>query len=731
MRYISFFALLFVGLLCPTNSNAALYRIECSNILLSVRADKSSESKIVYFGEKFHGIEPLEFKKFLHKPDTEEEYIPDLYPAYGGRNVLEPILKVTHADGSQTVELLLDSVTQDKVSANITKTVFHFKDKVYPLYIKTIFYAYWKENVITEHTEIYSKEKTVQLERFYSSYLPISEKEYFLCHFNGTWANEMQRNETKLNQGVYSIESKKGVRATQSDSPSFMLGIDGAPQITSGKVILGSLAWSGNFKLNFEVDETNTLNILAGVNSFGSYYTLDCNETFVTPKMIWTYSSAGYAAASRNLHDWCRNYQIYGGAQLGKIVLNSWEGAYFNYNEDTILKMIDNAADMGAELFVLDDGWFGNEYPRNSDDQGLGDWEVNNQKLPHGISYLADYTTSKGLKFGIWIEPEMVNPKSKLAQTHPDWIVKGPKRDIPTLRNQWLLDLSNPEVQNFVYNTFKQVLGLSKNISYIKWDANRHVESFGSSFLKTQSHFWIDYVKGLYHVYDRIRQEYLNIEIQLCASGGGRVDYGALAYHNEFWPSDNTDPYSRMKIQYNTNIFFPAKATAAHVSVSPNHQSSESSPLKLRMDVAMMGRFGIELQPSNLTTEELQFLKKGIQQYKEVRHIIQLGDWYPISSPHSSDMYPGILYVSKDKSEALFFGFSSTYHPRTSMPNFKLNGLDTNIQYRVSELNQHDGGIGFWGNGYTFTGDYLKNVGVNPYLQKRGESVVLYLKAIK
>lgn len=730
IRYILYLLYIISASFFSLNAENRLYKIECSNISLVLKKDLKSHLSIVYFGKKFYGSEKLLDKHFQNRPDTDEEFIPQLYPAYGGRNYLEPILKLSHADGSQTCEMLLDSIKQSKLDSNIYRTEVFLKDKVYPLSTVITIDAYWNENVITQQVKIINDEQgKITLERFYSSYLPFSESKYFLTHFNGTWANEMQCNEDVLTQGTYSIETKKGVRATQSENPSFMLSLNSKAQPTSGEVVLGTLAWSGNFKINFEVDECNSLHILSGINPFASSYQLEPKGIFSTPQMIWTYSDSGYGKASRNLHDWSRKYALREGNKEGKVVLNSWEGAYFNFDEKVIKRMIDNASQMGVEMFVLDDGWFGNEYPRNSDTQGLGDWQVNRKKIPKGIDDLARYTVSKGMKFGIWFEPEMVNPKSVLATKRPEWIVKSPKRDIPTLRNQWILDLSNPEVQDYVYNVFKNTVELSPYISYIKWDANRHIESFGSSFLPPdkQSHFWIEYVRGLYSIYKRINANYPNIEIQLCSSGGGRLEYGAMPFHSEFWASDNTDPFKRLFIQYATNLIYPPKATASHVSISPNHQTGNVSSIKLRFDVAMMGRLGLELQPDNLNPEELKFLKNAISTYKELRHIVHLGDWYPIKSPYSEDKFAATQYVSKDKKEALFFAFSTDFHGRTWMPNFKLQGLNPDKQYKVSEINKFVK-KSFWGDDKSFTGDYLMSVGVNPNILLRGESVVLYLQ---
>jgi alpha-galactosidase len=708
-----------------------LISIETSSLSLIFKQDASGSLRFLYFGDKLEDKESLLDKRHIRRPDTKEENIPFGYVAYGGRVSLEPALMTTHSDGSLTTELVVMGYDVRKGGDKAIHTI-QLKDKHYGLFVELVFEAFGKENILTQHVKIKNEENgDIQLHNFYSFYLPVNTQSYYLTEFHGTWAREMQLTESLLTSGIRSVESKKGNRTTQSESPSFIVSLNQKAKPYDGEIIMGSLAWTGNYKLNFEVDETNQLNILAGINPFSSVYPLSTGEEFITPKMVFTYSSTGYNQASRNFHNWALAHNLNQSEEVNGIVLNSWEGAYFDFDEMKIMQMIDDAAFLGAEVFVLDDGWFGNKYPRNSDTMGLGDWQVNEKKIPNGIDYLAKYAVGKGLRFGIWIEPEMVNPKSELAENHPDWIVKSPYRDIPTLRHQWLLDLTNPEVQDFIVKTFDNVVRLSDDISYIKWDANRHVESVGSEYLPDieQSRFWVDYINGLYSVYERIREKHPDITIQLCSSGGGRMDYKVLEYHEEFWPSDNTDPYTRIPLQFATHLFFPAKATGTHVTTIPNHQTGQSSPLKLRCDVAMMGRMGVELQPANLNENELVFLKNAINNYKKTRDIIQKGELFHIWSPYEPGDWSATGYVSKDKSGSLFFAFSLGFHERTITPFFKLKGLDPNTRYKVMELNQIETNK-FPGDGKTYSGEYLMKVGVNPNIKRRGESMVLYLERV-
>lgn len=703
--------------------------LETQSLSMVMTVGKDSILYFQYFGEKISDPSLFLEKQTYRRAD----YGTDLhaYLAAGGQNYREPALRVTHSDGDLNTELAYLSHRQSQMAdGNVIETTITMQDKKLPLIVELEIKAYRKENVFTQHVRIKNSEKkVVVLHNFYSSYLPVRAKKYYLNSFYGAWAQEMFMEQALLNHGIKTIENKMGIRTTHTENPSFVLALDTPLDENVGKAIGGALAWSGNYKLNFQVDEFDILNITAGMNPYASEYTLAPNETFNTPEMIYTYSTTGAGGVTRNLHDWARNYNVYDAETIRPALLNSWEGAYFTFDEKTITDMIDDAAGMGLEMFVLDDGWFGNKYPRSSSQQGLGDWQVTESKLPNGIAHLADYTVSKGLKFGIWIEPEMVNPKSELAEKHPDWIVQAKGRTLTTTRNQWLLDLTNPKVQDFVFSVFDDVMKQSKNISYIKWDANRHVASVGSTYLPTdrQSHFWIKYTQGLYSVYERIREKYPQIIIQACSSGGGRIDYGALKYHQEVWTSDNTEPRSRLFIQYGTNLIYPALVTGSHVSAAPNHQTGNITPLKFRFDLAMSGRLGMELQPKDLDDKEKAFAKTAIENYKKIRDIVMQGDLYRIISPYEGKGIYAIMYVSKNKKRAVVFDYCFEYQGRThNSQAMKLNGLDPEKIYKITELNVEKSN--FWGNDKVFNGQYLINDGINPKLEKMYESAIFYLE---
>ena len=654
------------------------------------------------------------------------------YSTMGGRNFREPALRVTHADGDMNTELRYVSHASKQLSdKNVTETVVKMTDCCQALDVELVFTAYARENVITTHAVIRNREKgPVTLHSFYSSSLPLKADKYLLTHLYGAWAREAQVDHTLLTHGSKSIESTREVRTTHTENPAFLLTLNSDSfSETCGEVIAGALAWSGNFRLNFEVDEFDVLTVLAGANPNASEYRLRPGETFTTPEMIYTHSFCGAGGASRNLHDWARNYGIYHGHEVVPTLLNSWEGAYFKFDAKVLKQMIDDAASMGLEMFVLDDGWFGDKYPRNNSNAGLGDWQVNAAKLPEGIDHIASYAHSKGLKFGIWIEPEMVNPKSELAEKHPDWIVRPPKREAPTTRNQWLLDLTNPKVQDFVFGVFDNTMKLSDKIDYIKWDANMTLFNYGSTYLPRdkQSHLYIAYHRGLENILKRIHAKYPGLVMQACASGGGRINYGLLPYYDEFWTSDNTDALQRIFIQWGVSNFFPAVAMASHVSVDTNYQTGRKTPLKLRFDVAMSGRMGMELQPAHMTDEDKAFARRAIADYKLIRPVVQQGDLYRLISPFDKTGYASLMYVSPEKDHAAYFVYKLEQYHNMPRPAFRMAGLDPQKRYLVRELSLD--GKPIPQDGKTFTGAFLMETGLDFEVGGEHASHVLELKA--
>ncbi|RYF98758.1 MAG: alpha-galactosidase, partial [Chitinophagaceae bacterium] len=349
-------------------------------------------------------------------------------------------------------------------------------------------------------------------------------------------------------------------------------------------------AYTGNFKLEFETFDDYYLRITAGMNNFSSNYTLKANENFVTPRFIYTYSSSGKGLASRNLHNWARKYQLADGQGERATLLNNWETTYFDFNDEKLNSLIEDTKNLGVDVFLLDDGWFGNKYPRNGAAAGLGDWQYNKQKLKNGISSLGKEATANGVKFGIWLEPEMVNPKSELYESHPDWIIRQPERKEYYMRNQLVLDLTNKKVQDFIFNIVDETFEQVPDLAFIKWDRNSLIYNANSPTLKNQDHFYIEYVRGLNSVLERIRKKYPKTPMMLCAGGGSRVDYAALKHFTEFWPSDNTNPFDRIFIQWEYSYYFPSISVDNHIT------DMGRQPIKFKTDVAMMGKLGYDVR---------------------------------------------------------------------------------------------------------------------------------------
>jgi alpha-galactosidase len=513
-----------------------------------------------------------------------------------------------------------------------------------------------------------------------------------------------------------------------------MLSLDGKPQELTGRTIGMALCWSGNFELRMNTISHKEHHIYAGIDPTASEYVLDPKQAFETPHLALAYSNEGMSGVSRIFHDWARKEgMLHRGMQTGDILLNSWEGIYLDVTEEKVIKMMDDIASFGGELFVLDDGWFGNKYPRKVDNSSLGDWVVDKQKLPNGIKALTDAARQRNIKFGIWIEPEMTNTTSELFEQHPDWVLQRPGRDLRKGRGgtQVVLDLTNPKVQDFVFGVVDNLMTQYPEIAYIKWDANASIENYGSSYLprQKQSNIYVDYHLGLLKVLKRVREKYPNLVIQDCASGGGRANYGLLPYFDEFWVSDNTDALQRVYMQYGTSLFFPANAMAQHINHVPYWNTGKRIiPVKFRCDVAMSGRLGIELQPKDMTQEERQQCTTCFADYKQLRPIIQTGNLYRLLSPYDRKGVSSLLYADDAKNHAVLFVYKIENFYDQPLPRLRLAGLNPTKTYTLTERNIRVGEKACKLDGKQFTGRFLMDVGIEVPLWEDYASRVFELK---
>jgi alpha-galactosidase len=513
-----------------------------------------------------------------------------------------------------------------------------------------------------------------------------------------------------------------------------MFSLDGKPQENTGRVIGAALCWSGNYELRVNTTGNKLHHFYAGIDPQTTEYILEPREVFTTPKLAITMSDEGMGGVSRNFHRWARHEGwLHQGDKTRKILLNSWEGVYFDIKEDGMFQMMEDIKDMGGELFVMDDGWFGDKYQRNDDTTTLGDWMVDKKKLPNGIATLVQKAKSLGIDFGIWIEPESSNTKSEFFEKHPDWVLQEKGRNLKLGRGgtQMLLDMCNPKVQDFVFGIVDNLMTENPDIAYIKWYANCSLQNFGSAYLPAnkQSHLYIEYHRGLIKTLQRIRAKYPNLVIQDCSSGGGRVNYGLLPYFEEFWTSDNNDPYQRVFIQWGTSYFFPSNAMAQHIGHSPYWNTGRTTPIKFRTDVAMSGRLGIELQPSKMSGEEREQCRRAINDYKGIRDIVQLGNLYRLVSPYDNKGLASLMFTNDQKSEAVLFGYRLQFLYNQPVPRVRLAGLNPDANYRISELNVRVGQQPTALDGKTMSGRLLMENGIELPLDKDYYSCIYRLVA--
>lgn len=713
-----FLGLLLLGALSAGILSAKDYLVSTRHTSLLIKADEGKQARFQYYGTRIaeNEIDGIYNAGLAYWAET--------YPCFGISSYGEKAFAVAHSDGNMSVDLVVEGVRQySDEEADITEITL--KDKVYPLVVKQYYKAYKGTDIISTWVEITNNaKKALTLYKFASASLPVKRADNWLTHFHGTWGAENMMEEEKLTNGQKVIANKEGIRNTQTDNPSFMLTLDGCPQEENGRVIGASLAWSGNYLMKIIADNSR-INVIAGINEEVSHYILEPKETFVTPELAMTYSSEGKGGVSRAFHRWARAYKLNQGNKERDILLNSWEGVYFNVNQEGMDQMMKDMSAMGGELFVMDDGWFGDKYPRNDDKTSLGDWTVCKEKLPEGIGGLLASAKKHNIKFGIWIEPEMANTKSELFEKHPDWVLSQDNRPLTTGRggSQVVLDLTNPEVQDFVFGVVDKLMTEYPEIAYIKWDANAALMNYGSHYLpnQKQSHIYIEYHRGMNKVLERIRAKYPNLVIQACASGGGRVNYGFLPYFNEFWTSDDTDALQRIYMQWGVSNFYPSIAMASHVSANRNHQTGRVLPLKYRFDVAMSARLGMEIQPKDMTDADKAFAGRAIAAYKKIRPVVQFGDLYRLVSPYDKKGIASLMYATPEKDKAVLFVYKTEHFLNQLMPDVVLSGLDENKTYRITDLTPENEQKPSALNGKVISGKILKEAGLSVASALRAE----------
>jgi alpha-galactosidase len=653
------------------------------------------------------------------------------YSGYGRGDFRMPAQIIQHSNGSKVTDFRFHSyktflgkpkldglpatyVVKDKEAETLIITL---KDKFSNVYADLSYTIYRDRPVLTRSIQFRNKGKEkVVLEKAASMNLDFAEREFNILSLSGAWAREREIVVEKIETGMKVFDSKRGSSSHQQNPFTVLMAPDATE--SQGEVFAFCLVYSGNHETVIERDQYNQTRVTMGINSFNFSWNLMSGEIFQTPEVVMVYSDSGLNNMSHAYHDLFKERLTRGQHQYEErpVLVNNWEATYFNFDEEKIIDIVSEADELGIELFVLDDGWFGH---RDDDNTSLGDWFEYRDKLKNGLKGVADIVHGKGMKFGLWFEPEMISEDSKLYKEHPDWAMQIPGRELSPARGQYVLDFSRKEIRDNIYKQIKRILD-ETNIDYIKWDMNRNMTEVYSKELSNQQQGEVShrYMLGLYEFLEKLTSEYPNILFESCSGGGGRFDAGMLYYMPQTWTSDNTDAIARLNIQYGTSLVYPLSTMGSHISSIPNHQTGRLTNLKTRGNVAMSGVFGYELDLTKLTIEEKSQMREQITFYKKNRKLLQFGDFYRLESPFDGNTAAWMI-ISKDKKEAIVFFFRILAKASAPLKVLKLQGLmDENI-YQLIGTNQEYGG------------DELMQLGlyIDPYLKGDFASEVYYFVA--
>jgi alpha-galactosidase len=655
--------------------------------------------------------------------------LPLEYPAYGSGDFRHPAYQVQLPNGTTITEALYRQhrifsgkpeleglpATYVQQAAEADTLELELFDQVAGLTIILTYTIFKELDAITRSVRFINEGiQDLNIQRALSMSVDFHHSEYDILHLSGAWTRERHIERRALASGMQAIESRRGSSSHQQN-PFVALLSKGANE-DCGDVFGFSLVYSGSFVAQAEVDQFRTTRVSMGINPFDFNWLLQPGASFQTPEAVMVYSPNGLGQMSRTYHKLYRTRLCRGNFRdsTRPILVNNWEATYFNFTADKIEGIAKVGRDLGIELFVLDDGWFG---CRNSDNSSLGDWFVDLQKLPNGLEDLVQRVRNLDMQFGLWFEPEMISPDSELYRQHPDWCLHVPDYRRTEARTQLILDFSRADVCEAIYTMISDVLR-SAPITYVKWDMNRNMTEIGSALLPAarQKETAHRYILGLYTVLEKITNEFPHILFESCSGGGGRFDPGMLHYMPQTWTSDNSDAVSRLKIQYGTSIVYPTSTMGAHVSAVPNHQVHRMTSLDMRGHVAMSGNFGYELDLTKFTEEEKNVVKQQVALYKEIRSLVQFGNFYRLLSPFEGDEAAWMI-VAEDQSEAVIAYFRVLAEPNDPLARLKLKGLDANKDYLLVE------------DGQTYGGDHLMYAGLTlPVLKGDFQSQIWRLK---
>lgn len=704
------------------NAKTGLFRIVTENTEYQMKADKYGVLKHLWYGEKtgcdmeyLLDYPDVGFSGNIYDAGNDRTYsldtLPLEYACDGVGDYRITAAAAVHSDGSCALDLRYKSysISKGKYSIKGLPAVYAddneaetleivLQDKYSDIEVTLRYGILPKLDIITRCASIANKgSETVILTKAASLCLDIPMGKWEWVHFHGRHTMERVAERSELIHGIQESSSKRGT-SSHHQNPSVLLCSHDCTEI-AGSCIGVLLAYSGSFKTQIELDQQEQVRLVMGINPELFRWELKPSEVFDTPEAIMSYSGSGTEKLSHNFHKVIREHVCRGKYKLAErpVLINNWEATYFDFNEEKILNIAKQAAALGVDMLVLDDGWFGK---RNDDCSGLGDWLVNENKLSGGLGSLAEKISKMGMKFGLWFEPEMVSEDSDLYRSHPDWAIKIPSRNPVRSRYQLVLDMTNPEVRDYLFGAISDILK-NADISYIKWDMNRSICDWYTPCLSAENQGEMPhrYVLGLYELLERLTTAFPDVLFEGCSGGGGRFDAGMLYYCPQIWCSDDTDAFERTKIQYGTSFFYPVSAIGSHVSAVPNHQTGRITPMETRAVTAMAGSFGYELDLNTLSDNEKEEVKEQIARFKENGPLIHNGLYYRLSDP-MTDKFAVWEFASEDGREALVHGVIFRTEPNCTQYCIKLRGLLPDTDYRLAE------------NGEVYKGSALMNGGI-------------------
>ena len=642
------------------------------------------------------------------------------FPGWGGTRYFEPALKITREDGDR--DLVLRYISHRIAGNDLDIALKDIRD---PIEVTLHYRVYPEYGIVRRSATVRNGTAhpfVIESAQSAAWYMPAGTG-YQFSYLNGRWAAETQLVREPIHEGMKVIESRKG-HTSHGFNPWFAVDAGDASE-ESGRVWFGALAWSGNWRITVEQTAYRQVRVTGGFNSFDFAWPLKPGETLETPEFFGGFSAGGFGGASRLLHRFERDRILPGGAaaRLRPVLYNSWEATGFDVGEAGQKALAAKAATLGVELFVMDDGWFG---ARKDDHAGLGDWVVNPKKFPNGLKPLIDTVKGLGMDFGLWVEPEMVNPDSDLYRAHPDWVMHFDGRPRSELRNQLVLNLARDDVRDYIFGVLDK-LATDYPIRYFKWDMNRPFSEPGwpEAGPADERKLWVAYVRNLYRIIDRLRAKHPGLEIESCSSGGGRVDLGILQRVEEVWPSDNTDAFDRLGIQEGFSQAYTARIMSAWVTDSPNWVNGRAVSLSYRFLAAMQGALGIGSNLNQWTEEDFALARKMVALSKRIRATVQNGDVYRLFSPRSGDLAAN-QYVGPEGKQSVLFAFRHSQQYNTPVPTIRLRGLDPRAMYRVESI---DGKLAE--KQPQFSGAYLMEAGLNPTLRGDFDATAVVLERVE